>query len=122
MGEQRTNFLKDLYNTFKDSDSAGKLGILSDVLSIMTFLFTITIGQLIAMKFVIESVTFVIISWYLVGLGVNLLLFYLVKIAYSDLLGGLKSKILRVALFIILSGLFLLLTTGIWAFLIEISS
>lgn len=66
--------IKEITTKYKDGNSVDKLGIISNVVTIVTAIIALATGQILTFNFVFESTSLTILGFYLLGLSLSTLL------------------------------------------------
>ncbi|MEK4149035.1 hypothetical protein NST02_18390 [Robertmurraya sp. FSL W8-0741] len=113
--------IKELFNSYKNGDSTEKLGIISNLVTIFTAITALITGQLLTLKFVISNTTFIAIAFYIIAMGISLLIFFYYLKGSAILLKTYKSFLVQVSMILIATGALIFAWVIIWSFILTFS-
>jgi len=106
--------ITELKQEYKKGNSAQRLAIWSDVITITVALITLVTGQLFAFKFVFDENTPIRVGLYVTTLGVSLGLIYIYLTWVSFINKTFQHFVLRYCLFLVMFGGLILVIHLIW--------
>jgi len=112
--------IKEIVNKYKDSDSTGKLGIISDLITIFATIVAIITSQIFTIKFVFDELTIIRIAFYMVALGITLLIIFIYIEFISYVKKEFPSRLFNCSINLIIGGIIVLLMYTVWAFVFTI--
>lgn len=110
--------LKEIFNIYKEGNSVDKLGIIGNIVTIVSAFFALIAAQLFSIKYLFEGTTYIKVSFLVITLGVSFIILYLCNFFLSLTKGFIKSLLLRYGVNIIFFGVMFLLATNIWLFIL----
>lgn len=112
--------IKEIVEKYKECDSADKLGIISNITTIISAVIAIITSQILTIKYVIEGTALIRISFYIVAMGISILVFFFYIKGIAYLIKEYKSFLVQSATILIATGSLLLFLVIIWSFVITI--
>lgn len=110
--------LKDIISSYKKGNSTEKLGIISDITTLITALITVITGQLLTIKFVINEDSFIAIAFYIIAMGISLIFLFLYLKAIRYLITEYRSFLIQIATILIATGGIIFVMVIIWSFVL----
>lgn len=110
--------LKEIITKYKEGNSIDRLGIIGNVVTIISTIVALVTGQLLTLKFIVDETTFIAIAFYIIAMGISLLVFFLFLKILSLIINLYKSYLIQAALFLIILGIMLLVLVIIWSFVL----
>ncbi len=106
--------LKEIIMKYKEGNSLDRLGIVGNIVTIISAVVALVTGQLLTIKFIFDESTFMLIGFYIIAMGVTLLLIYLFWALASICIKALKPILFGLSVVIILFGFLSLIISNIW--------
>ncbi|MGW8428844.1 hypothetical protein ACWGJQ_25930 [Peribacillus simplex] len=111
--------IKELIENFKSGDSTQKLGIISDLISIITAVVTLITAQAFAVKFVITETTIIKTAFYILAMSISLFVIFFYLKGISFIRKEYKSLLVQSAFILCFTSFFIFITYTVWSFFLS---